>query len=203
MFDISNMRFHHQLEDLLASPVRVRLLRILTKAPRQGFTGRDLARLCERSPSQTINALQGLETSGVVFREIAGRSHVWRLSTDHVLSGLLTKLFEREAGALDALKSDLERAIQPLPVERAWLFGSIARGEERPTSDVDLLVQVTTRADKESVEDALSGLSARFARKYGNPLSALVMDSTRLRQLPSTGLMVRVLAEGQELEGGG
>ena len=27
------------------------------------------------------------------------------------------------------------------PVERAWLFGSFARGEETPWSDVDILVQ--------------------------------------------------------------
>ena len=28
------------------------------------------------------------------------------------------------------------------PILRAWLFGSFARGEETPLSDVDLLVQV-------------------------------------------------------------
>ena len=27
------------------------------------------------------------------------------------------------------------------PVKRAWLFGSFARGEERPDSDVDVLVE--------------------------------------------------------------
>ena len=27
------------------------------------------------------------------------------------------------------------------PVVKAWLFGSFARGEERPDSDVDLLVE--------------------------------------------------------------
>lgn len=27
------------------------------------------------------------------------------------------------------------------PVKRAWLFGSFSRGEERPESDIDLLVQ--------------------------------------------------------------
>lgn len=27
------------------------------------------------------------------------------------------------------------------PIEKAWLFGSFARGEETPLSDVDLLVQ--------------------------------------------------------------
>ena len=28
------------------------------------------------------------------------------------------------------------------PVEKAWLFGSFARGEERPDSDVDILVSL-------------------------------------------------------------
>lgn len=27
------------------------------------------------------------------------------------------------------------------PVERAWVFGSFSRGEERPDSDVDILIQ--------------------------------------------------------------
>lgn len=27
------------------------------------------------------------------------------------------------------------------PIRKAWIFGSCARGEERPTSDVDILVQ--------------------------------------------------------------
>lgn len=30
-----------------------------------------------------------------------------------------------------------------VPIERAWLFGSFARGEENEHSDIDLLVQFT------------------------------------------------------------
>lgn len=29
------------------------------------------------------------------------------------------------------------------PVDKAWIFGSFSRGEERPDSDIDLLVQYT------------------------------------------------------------
>ena len=33
------------------------------------------------------------------------------------------------------------------PVKKAWLFGSYARGEEKPESDVDILVEFAKDAD--------------------------------------------------------
>ena len=33
------------------------------------------------------------------------------------------------------------------PVQKAWLFGSYARGEETPESDVDILVEFSKDAD--------------------------------------------------------
>ena len=36
----------------------------------------------------------------------------------------------------------IRRYFETQPVEKAWLFGSFARGEETPKSDVDMLVQL-------------------------------------------------------------
>ena len=36
--------------------------------------------------------------------------------------------------------------LSTVPVDRAWLFGSFARGEETENSDIDLLVQFTQGA---------------------------------------------------------
>ncbi|MBP5316976.1 MAG: nucleotidyltransferase domain-containing protein [Bacteroidales bacterium] len=36
--------------------------------------------------------------------------------------------------------SSLQRYLSGIPVLRAWVFGSFARGEETPESDLDLLV---------------------------------------------------------------
>jgi predicted nucleotidyltransferase len=199
MFCLSNMRFHDTLDDVLGNPVRVRLLRILTRNPAQGCTGRDLARRCAISPSQTIAALEQLESSGVVFREVAGRSHVWRLSREHVLVPMLTSLFQGERESLETLRVELKGAIRNLPVEHAWIFGSVARGDERPTSDVDFLVQVRTRGEKERVEASLSAISAQFALRYGNPLSTLVVDPAGSRRPSNPGLLERVLKEGVEV----
>jgi predicted nucleotidyltransferase len=200
LFDLLDMRFHHQLDELLGNPTRVRILRELTRNPTQGFTGRELSRKVSRSPSMVITALEHLEDSGIVFREIAGRSHVWRLSREHVLGPLLSALFDGERHSIATLKADLETAIQNLPVKRAWLFGSVARGDERPTSDVDLLVQVRRGADEERVRDSLSAISARFALRFGNPLSTLVTEDTDRRRRPVGRLMERVAQEGVELQ---
>ncbi|MCF0201847.1 MAG: nucleotidyltransferase domain-containing protein [Bacteroidaceae bacterium] len=40
------------------------------------------------------------------------------------------------------------------PVERAWLFGSFSRGEERPDSDVDFLVEYTPKENLSLLEIA-------------------------------------------------
>lgn len=35
----------------------------------------------------------------------------------------------------------LRDCLATMPIDKAWLFGSYSRGEERPDSDIDLLVK--------------------------------------------------------------
>jgi len=200
MFEISFMRFHNQLDDILGNVIRLRVLRILARTGSGGLTGRELARMCGASASQTNSSLQLLEDSGLAVRDIAGRAHVWRLAEGHVLAPVLSILFRAEAESLATLKTELQTAIRALPVKRATLFGSVARGDERATSDLDLLVVVRSAVDKESVEDALSRASLDFAVKFGNPLSALVMEERQLRAPANPALLTNIRKEGIELE---
>ena len=193
------MRFRNELDDLLGNQIRVRLLRELTRFPEKGFTGRELARLCDSSPSQVNTALESLRDSGVVFREIAGRSHIWRLAPEHLLRDVLIRVFRGEAASFALLKSDIENLLRPLPVKRAFLFGSVVRGDDRPTSDVDLLVQVGSKAAKETVEIALSKASPRFALRFGNPLSAIVLDTRHSNSPSSPDFIERVIRDGIEM----
>ncbi|MFZ1024294.1 MAG: nucleotidyltransferase domain-containing protein [Thermoplasmata archaeon] len=193
------MRFRNEMDDLFGSPIRVRVLRELTRFPEKGFTGRELARLCDSSPSQTNAALESLRDSGVAFREIAGRSHVWRLAPEHILRNVLVRMFRGEADSLKILKADIENVLRPLPVKRAFLFGSVVRGDDRPTSDVDLFVLVGSEAEKEAVEIALSKASSRFALRFGNPLSSLVLDRSQTRHATNPDLIDRVMNEGIEI----
>ncbi|MGC2288769.1 MAG: nucleotidyltransferase domain-containing protein [Thermoplasmata archaeon] len=194
------MRFHNEFDDILGNRIRLRLLRILARTGGQGLTGRELARMCGASSSQTIASLQRLEDSGLILRDIAGRAHIWRFADGHALGPVLTSLFRAEAESLTTLKKDIESVIRNLPVHRAVLFGSVARGDERPTSDVDLLVVVRSRADKGRVEEALGAASIDFATKFGNPLSSLVIEERQLRSPPNPSLLTNIRHDGVELE---
>ena len=53
------------------------------------------------------------------------------------------------------------------PVEKAWLFGSYARGEETAESDVDILVRYSSDLQPSlyKISSIICGLSRRLSRK--------------------------------------
>jgi predicted nucleotidyltransferase len=194
------MRFHRPIDDVLGNGVRLAILRTLVAPPPRGWTGRALAQEIDASPTQTGRALGALEGVGLVRREAAGRAFLWKLVPDHVLVPPLTQLFTEEGRALETLTSELGRALTKLPVGRAWLFGSVSRGDERPTSDVDILLEVRSADAKERVEEHLSLFATQFMVRFGNPLSTLVVQTSQRRSGVDPELLRDVRADGIPLQ---
>jgi predicted nucleotidyltransferase/biotin operon repressor len=199
MFGIPNMRFHRPLTELLGSPIRVDLLRVLAQARGDLLSGRELARRVSASPSQVNEHLRSLAAQGVVRSQTLGRVHGWSLSTEHALADSLRQLFEVEPALLNELRTKLEATLRPLPVERAILFGSVARGEERPESDIDLFIETRGTTEKEQVADALSRASQKFALRFGNPLSNLILTRAEVGRGSNRELLVSIEQEGLRL----
>ena len=63
------------------------------------------------------------------------------------------------------------------PVLKAWLFGSYSRGEERPDSDVDILVEFDKNARVSLMKHA--GMIVDLEQKLRRPVD-LVADCTLL-----------------------
>lgn len=61
-------------------------------------------------------------------------------------------------------------------VERIVLFGSVARGDDRPTSDIDLLIEV--RGDPVEVRRAVGPRILEVASETGYFISAFVEPAT-------------------------
>lgn len=88
------------------------------------------------------------------------------------------------------VRATLERSTRPIAA--AWLFGSIARGEARPDSDVD--VGLLLREEPcGTLADLPAELEVELERATGRPAQVVVLNTA------PTELAMNVLADGQLL----
>jgi predicted nucleotidyltransferase len=87
------------------------------------------------------------------------------------------------------LLSSLRRALRTEHrVRLAVLFGSIATGEDRPDSDVDLLIEHSTGDPEQMVE-----LRRRLQKRVGRPVHLILLDDVER----SAVLLADILTEGR------
>jgi hypothetical protein len=78
-----------------------------------------------------------------------------------------------------ALAHDLRPLLEGR-VLSAGLFGSFARGEAKPGSDIDLLVIVETLKERERVGALISDELRSLTGRYGLPLQPVIFERRRL-----------------------
>jgi len=188
--------------ELVASAPRLRLLRYLS-AHEGPFTGRELARSARLDPKNASLALRQLVDAGVIQRRRAGRAYLYSLDRDSYLAHeVLLPAFSKERDWQKALGSEV-KATAGRGVESVILYGSWARGQAGPRSDIDLIVVVGAKRRKAAVESRLSDRRARFVGRFGYPPSFLVLSRlefrNRLRRRDP--LIMEIVEQGRVLAG--
>lgn len=67
----------------------------------------------------------------------------------------------RPSDLLARYRSEVSHLLGRYPIDHAWIFGSVARGDDRPDSDLDLLIELTpdaSFADYVGLDDELAAL---------------------------------------------
>ena len=196
------MRFTRLLDEVLGQRPRVVLLRILVRMGGE-HTGRELALLAALDHKTCHAALQELSRQGIVEMRRVGRALVYRVNRNHaVVEGILGPAFQKEAGMVEEYAREARRRLR-VPVESVVLFGSVARGEEEPKSDVDLLFVVADDRAVKAAEAGIEGIMGDLARRYGNVPQMLLVSRDRFRKGIRLGkpLYVEILKTGQVLQG--
>ncbi|WP_432533735.1 nucleotidyltransferase domain-containing protein [Kineococcus arenarius] len=121
----------------IAPTVDADVLLVLSRSHRP-LNGAAIARLAGRSYARTRSCLHRLVEHGLLLAEDSGPAVLYRLNRHHVLAGAVLQI----TVAGDAVEKWLSRRLaQWSPAPRAAVvFGSWARGEAGPGSDVDLLL---------------------------------------------------------------
>ncbi|WP_280338460.1 nucleotidyltransferase domain-containing protein [Nocardia neocaledoniensis] len=90
----------------------------------------------------------------------------------------------RPSVLLEEHRSEFEALLARYPVANVWLFGSVARGEDRSDSDLDLLVELAAGA---SVLDILD-LDAELGELLGCPVDVVTTVDLKSNELLRRGV---------------
>lgn len=195
MFLVMTDQAPHLLEHVLGAKSKVAALRVLFNS-KVGFSGSSVAKRSGMGLLAIQNALADLEGLGLVRVERGSVEHRYRLNFKHYLVGQgLSQLFEAERAMVKTLAQDLRRVLNR-QVLSAGLFGSFARGEAKPGSDIDLLVIVKTLKERERVGTVLSDRLPSLSERYGLPIQPVIYERRRL----SHGCGMQELLETAEQE---
>ncbi|MEX2154553.1 MAG: nucleotidyltransferase domain-containing protein [Gemmatimonadaceae bacterium] len=169
----------------LGTRAKVACLRVLATTS-ASLTQRDVARRAGTQHRSSQLALDELVALGVVHRTQGGRDFLVRLNDSYYLSDTLRQIFRAEAQGfltlrtgLAAVVSQIQRSARPLSVV---LFGSVARGDDKPGSDLDILV---ISADAAGIETTLARLDTardQLESRFGyalRPIAYTVSDARR------------------------
>lgn len=126
------------IADHLLGQTRGAVLSALLLHPQTSLHVRELARLTGASPGSLHRELRTLAELGLLLRQEVGRQVHYSANTGCPVFEELAGLLRKTAGLADVLRD----ALAPLgdAVALAFVYGSTAAGQERPGSDVDVMV---------------------------------------------------------------
>lgn len=175
----------YPLTAILGSDAGVRLCRELLVHGGQ-LSRTELARRTGLSLSSVMSGVLPLVAAGLVTAAGSGRGVLYGVRADHPLAAALSALFSAEETRFGAVLDSIRIAAAAPDVIALWLFGSVARGHDRPDSDLDLALvaepdRLTALAD--GVRDRLVAPSGQL--HYRPVVTALGTDDVlRLAAVP-------------------
>jgi predicted nucleotidyltransferase len=177
------------LASVLASPALARLVIFFALHPDCSVHLRLLGRLTRLGRRSLENELTRLERLGLVERRREGRNVVVGADQDHPGWRALREMVRQFADPAEVLSGALAVVDG---VEAAFVFGSFARGDTRPDSDVDLFVVA-----EESARRELGRETAEASVLLGRPVEVtLYSPDTLRRRLAGDNAFVRRVVEG-------
>jgi len=177
------------LAAMLFGAYRRGVLALLLLRPEESLHLREIARLTGTAPGTLMREVNTLAASGVLLRKRVGNQVHFQANLACPIYEDLRNILKKTVGMADVLRESL--APQAASILAAFVYGSMASGEERAGSDVDLMIVGEIRL-AEAVA-ALSPAQTQLRREV-NPN---VYPALEFRKKVAAGdpFLKRVLAE--------
>ena len=179
------MKITKPLDSILNTGVKTKILRFLCRTGAE-WNGSQIAKEIGVTPAASHSALNELARQGIIAMRNMGNTHVYTLNEEnYMVSDLLKPLYIKEDEALGKIIGIIKRKLSASKIRskilNVSLFGSINKGKDNPTSDIDLAVIVSDAGAKSKVEKLFEKIDAIISKKFGNIVSPYINTKSEFK----------------------
>lgn len=190
------------LERLFSSRVRVKLLTTFLTNPQSRFYTRELERLLGESPYAIQRELRRLESIGLLEAERQANIRYYWVNELFPIYPELRGIILKTSGLGDTLREALAHLGT---IKEAFIYGSVAAGDEDGSSDIDLMI--VGEVDLLRLSEAISRLEDSAGREINYAVYSSEELECKLRQsdpfLTNVQSGPKIMLIGSEDECGG
>jgi predicted nucleotidyltransferase len=171
------MKFNASLLDILNSATKLKIAKFLL-THEASMSEREIASILKVSHMSINRTMRELSEVNLVNFVTIGKAHLWKVNRKSYAFKVLSEFvkdFSRIKDPLDDLKEMILTNMPKKLAKKVVLFGSVAKGEEKTDSDIDVFFLVKDAKDKEKLESTLGKLSNVCLETYGNRLSPYIL----------------------------
>jgi len=178
------------LADALFAKVQQRVLGVLFGNPRRSFYANEVIGLARSGTGAVQRELARLEASDLVTVTRVGKQKHYQANAKSPLFEELRALVLKTVGLADVLRAAL--APMTRSIRAAFVYGSVAKGEDTAASDIDLMV-VTDTLTYPDLFAALEDASIQLGRKIAPTIYSSKELARRVKR--DNAFVTRVLAQ--------
>ena len=165
------MQLQHPL-GAVSGAVDTSVLDVLVRAAEEPMDAAMIARLSGKSYTGVRHALERLVEYGTVIESSVGTKSLYRFNTRHLLAPAIGSIVDAKRALIRRLGEIVDEVFSSSMPQFGALFGSAARDEMRPDSDLDLFL---VRPDPVEVD-----VFSRCADEFAEAATALTGNDARV-----------------------
>ncbi len=125
--------------EALFPKIRRKALALFLLNPNKRYYFREAVRLLGDTPGSLHRELKSLTAAGILSVEQIGMQKFYRANPESPVFNELKSIAEKTFGIADVIR-DVLRTEAEAKVDVAWIYGSVAGGQDTSSSDIDLMV---------------------------------------------------------------
>lgn len=190
---VSNRSRRKSLADALFTKTQQRVLGVLFGQPERSFYASELIRDAGTGSGAAQRELARLEHSGLIIARRIGNQKHYQANAESPLFSDLRNIVLKTVGLVEPLR----QALKPIEskIRAAFVYGSVAKGSDQATSDIDLMVV----SDTLSYGDVFGALD-KVSRALGRTVNPTVYSSVEFsKRTKADNVFVSRVLEGPKV----